>query len=264
KEERNIVGTNFIVSFIEINFEVNFLVILDLLFMLSILINISETPNKPINAGTKFIPFIRFCVPKVNLGAAVVGSIPIIATRWPKHAVITPFNGESAETLEMIRKPNIVNAKNSGAPNCKAILANKGEKKVRVRTLNKPPNVEATTTVLIALPTSPFCAKGYPSKTVAAAAGVPGIRIRIEATEPPNVPPINTETIKVIEANGDMPKVKGRSKAIVIVDVSPGIDPTTIPNKTPITIVSKISMDKICSNPCSNISFFLSFVKSIK
>ena len=36
-----------------------------------------------------------------------------------------------------------------------------------------------------ALPASPFCARGYPSKQVAAAAGVPGVLIKIAVIAPP-------------------------------------------------------------------------------
>ena len=36
-----------------------------------------------------------------------------------------------------------------------------------------------------ALPASPFCASGYPSKHVAAAAGVPGVLIKTAVIAPP-------------------------------------------------------------------------------
>ena len=41
-----------------------------------------------------------------------------------------------------------------------------------------------------AFPASPFAARGYPSKQVATDEGVPGIRSRIAATRPPEMPPI--------------------------------------------------------------------------
>ena len=44
-----------------------------------------------------------------------------------------------------------------------------------------------TTAIPRALPASPFCANGYPSKVVAAAAEVPGVLIKIAVIDPAKV-----------------------------------------------------------------------------
>ena len=50
-----------------------------------------------------------------------------------------------------------------------------------------PPMVLATTATPSALPASPRCANGNPSKVVAAAAEVPGVLIRMAVIDPAKV-----------------------------------------------------------------------------
>src|SRR4030042_928538 len=82
-------------------------------------------------------------------------------------------------------RPNEANAKYSGAEKRRAKLARIGAKKAKHSAVKVPPTPEEIVAMPMALPASPFCAMGYPSKTVAAAAGVPGVLIRIEAMPPP-------------------------------------------------------------------------------
>ena len=96
-----------------------------------------------------------------------------------------PFRGDRPARVTTTESPKTARAKYSGALNRRAKLARIGAKKVRQRAVKVPPMPEATVAMPIALPANPFWAMGYPSKTVAAAAGVPGVLIRMEAIPPP-------------------------------------------------------------------------------
>jgi hypothetical protein len=87
--------------------------------------------------------------------------------------------------LEIMLIPKKAKAKVSGALNFRAMLARVGAIKISIMPLIMPPPKEATVEIPKALPDSPLRVKGYPSKTVAAADGVPGVLIRIAVMEPP-------------------------------------------------------------------------------
>ena len=57
----------------------------------------------------------------------------------------------------------------------------------RMITEKMPPIALETTATPSARPASPFCARGKPSKVVAAAAEVPGVLIKMAVIEPANV-----------------------------------------------------------------------------
>ena len=96
-----------------------------------------------------------------------------------------PFSGDFPVRVTVTDRPKTARAKYSGALNRSAKLARIGAKKVRQSAVKVPPMPEAIVAMPMALPAIPFCAKGYPSNTVAAAAGVPGVLIRMEAIPPP-------------------------------------------------------------------------------
>jgi hypothetical protein len=60
-----------------------------------------------------------------------------------------------------------------------------GAKNIKQNVEMIPPLVEAMVATPIAFPASPFWERGYPSRTVAAAEGVPGVEIRIADMDPP-------------------------------------------------------------------------------
>ncbi len=96
-----------------------------------------------------------------------------------------PFSGDLPVRVTVTESPKTARAKYSGALNRRAKLARIGAKKVRQRAVKVPPIPEAIVAMPMALPAMPFWARGYPSNTVAAAAGVPGVLIRMEAMPPP-------------------------------------------------------------------------------
>ena len=81
----------------------------------------------------------------------------------------------------------------------------KGLKKVMVKAPIRPPQKDANNAIERALPASPRCPMGYPSRMVAAAAGVPGVLISIAAMEPPYIAPQKMPRSKPAEGIIDMP-----------------------------------------------------------
>ena len=86
--------------------------------------------------------------------------------------------------LAIILKPKSPSAKYSGGPNFSASLTNGTANKTSAIVPIRPPVTEDTIDIPKALPGSPFLHIGYPSTTVAAAAGVPGVPIQIAVIEP--------------------------------------------------------------------------------
>ena len=78
-----------------------------------------------------------------------------------------------------------MSAKNSGGPNLRANEAMKPVKKINAMLDTKSGKHEEYNAICNALFAWPFCANGKPSKTVHAAAGVPGVFIKIAGIEPP-------------------------------------------------------------------------------
>ena len=80
------------------------------------------------------------------------------------------------QEIEMMTdKPKIASVKNSAGPNFSAIFEMSGDKNVMTSAPMIPPLKEENKAIVNARPGSPFCPIGYPSSTVAAAAGVPGV-----------------------------------------------------------------------------------------
>jgi len=123
--------------------------------------------------------------PNVSRGQPDKGSKPIVVIINPNIPEIKPFKIDFPETVIMMPRPKKAKAKNSGGPNFKAILAICGEQKVIIKALINPPKKDAMVAMPIAFPANPFLPITYPSNTVAAAEGVPGIPIKIAEIDPP-------------------------------------------------------------------------------
>jgi len=79
---------------------------------------------------------------------------------------------------------------------------------------------------------------GYPSMHVAAAAGVPGVEMRIALISPPCMAPTYTPSKTMRAAiGGSIWYVKGTRSAMVIVAVRPGSAPAMMPTVMPIIII---------------------------
>ena len=86
--------------------------------------------------------------------------------------------------------PNIAKAKYSALENCNASFANCGERIIKQSELKIPPDKLANVDSPSARPGCfRVTAMGYPSKVVAADAGVPGVFSKIAEIEPPYMAP---------------------------------------------------------------------------
>ena len=149
------------------------------IFGLTMLASIGEgSPIKNLIAGA-------FGILISTVGKDFIKSLPTVEIKIPNAPAIKFLIGLPSPIDASIVKPKIANAKYSGWPNSYASWARIGAKKTRIITLKIPPTVLETVAIPKALPASPFWAKGYPSKQVAAAAGVPGVLIRTAVIAPP-------------------------------------------------------------------------------
>lgn len=105
----------------------------------------------------------------------------------PNPPEISPFVIDLVLAPAIIVNPNIDNQKYSAGPNFNASVANVGANKYKDIELRIPPIKEAMTAVPKAFPAFPFNVSSYPSIAVAAAAGVPGVRISIADIDPPKI-----------------------------------------------------------------------------
>ena len=148
-------------------------------------------------------------------------SIPIIDTKIPNIAPIIPFATFPFDTLAMIERPKIAMQKYSGGPNNLVIFAILGAANSNTNALNVPPTNDAYNAIVNAFSGLPFFVIGYPSRSVAAFAGVPGVLIRIAVIEPPYVPPQYNPRHRRIAGIGSNVYVSGRQRIIARQHVVP-------------------------------------------
>jgi hypothetical protein len=135
--------------------------------------------------------------------------------------------------------PNRTSIAISGCPKAKMMGIIRGTIIRAKNTGNIPPAIELTTAALIALPASPFCVIGNPSKHVAALAVSPGMFSSIEVM-PPEV-----NTTACIAINNSMAVSAGRVKrkgskiATMVPPPRPGIMPTNKPIITDKNMINK-------------------------
>jgi len=162
----------------------------------------SEMARNPISMGIRPIPSNNSALPKVRRGEPVIGSSPMQASRTPAAIAATPF-----QELPRCSEIRLSSAKNtriaySAGPNRIATAARTPAPKIRTMSENESPNTEANRTVCMAFPPFPRRARGLPSMTVAAAAGVPGVRSRMAGMLDPNRDPLNMASIIGIPTQG--------------------------------------------------------------
>jgi hypothetical protein len=150
----------------------------------------------------------------------------------PKKPAIHPLRGSlGAVNAPQIVIPKIASHANSQEPNIKAIRPKRGAIVKIDKTPIKEPIAEAVVAVLRAVAPCPDLARGYPSRVVAAFAGVPGILIRIAERDPPYIAPTYIQISITIAMSDGKPKVSPVRRAIPIVAVSPGRAPMIIPRR---------------------------------
>lgn len=107
----------------------------------------------------------------------------------PKNALTRPLEIDLPEIAMMTDSPNTASMNISPGPNDIAMPAIVGERNVITSAPMMPPQKEENIAMESARPACPFWHIGYPSSSVAAAAGVPGAWMRMAEIDPPYMPP---------------------------------------------------------------------------
>ena len=134
-----------------------------------------ERENKPIIIGIIDRPDSRNDIPKVYLGNPVDKSIPTSPITKPNTPAVSPFITDPLTRLPIIVSPNTAIKKYSGALNFKEIKDSGGANKSRATALIQPPITDEIVLTPRALRPCPLRVSLYPSRAVAAEAGVPGV-----------------------------------------------------------------------------------------
>jgi hypothetical protein len=140
----------------------------------------------------------------------------------------------------------------SGGEKLLANLASVGAATIKTNPPNSPPSADAEIAMPIASEARPLCAIGYPSNSVAAASGVPGIRSRIAEIDPPHDPPTKMEIRNPIAGMGGSEIAAGNKRMMPIRGPSPGSAPTRRPIMMPRNISPIDSGVKNNSKPYRN------------
>src|SRR5680860_33206 len=115
--------------------------------------------------------------------------MPIVLMIKPTHRAMNPLMRLPLESVTAAVNENTRRANISAGPNFKANLAIGNARNTINITLIIPPIKEAQALMANALPAWPLRVMGYPSQQVTIAEASPGVLIRIDAREPPNIAP---------------------------------------------------------------------------
>ena len=139
------------------------------------------------------------------------------------------------------------------------MLASSGAMNIRQSVDTRPPMNDANDAIPMAFPAFPFCASGYPSRTVAAADGVPGVLSNTADMDPPYIDPQKRPQSMTSATSLGSIYTRGRSRMMPIDPESPGIAPMIIPIIMPKTIRTNVVGWKTAAKPesiYSNIGTF--------
>src|SRR5660398_154140 len=183
-------------------------------FPLTVRFIISASAKTPMTKGISCIPSHKYTVPKLYRISPVITLCPTKDNMIPNPPANRPFKMFPWAATTMAPSPNKMNINVSGAPNAVTAIRINGKAKIKIKTPNTAPAPEAVADMPRALPASPFCAIGYPSKQVAAFTAVPGALIIIALIEPPTgFPPIIPAYMN-IACSGSIPNVRGSTRPV--------------------------------------------------
>ena len=196
--------------------------------------------KSPTRRGSTFRPPMSITESKVNRAEPVITSTPTQLKSSPTKPEISPFRKSLLE-LAIRVSPNSARAKYSGAWNFSAHFASTGEMAMRQIPLKIPPVTEAIRATVMAFPAFPFWARGWPSRDVAAAEGVPGVWIRIAGMEPPYMEPQKIPAMTTRAWTMSSLYTSGSSRMIPMDPESPGMAPITMPLTQPTIIIKNVT-----------------------
>jgi len=109
----------------------------------------------------------------------------MVPISMPPISIARPLSGLPPDTVDAAIRASRMAAKYSAAPNERATRTIAGAMSIKARIPSDPPQNELNAAVNNAVPAFPCLAKGWPSRTVMALPGVPGMLRRIDVIEPP-------------------------------------------------------------------------------
>ena len=214
----------------------------------------SERAKSPISNGMMDIPLSRFTILKVKRRVVMVGSRPTVASNRPRLPDMSPLIIDLPATPATIVREKIISMAISGGPNRRAMEARGAATAMSTRSEQKSAKVEEYLAILSAFTPLPCLVRVYPSRTVHAEAGVPGVFRRMAVIEPPKIPPLYAPTSSMMDVTKSRSKVIGNIRATAIVAVRPGMVPTIRPRVEPTMIARMCCQCRIMPRPTMRFS----------
>ena len=153
----------------------------------SVLNRTSATPNKPITSGTMPMPSIRWMLPKVRRGCALMLSRPMSPSTRPRQAMNSAFAIEPCVRKVSMTRPSTIRLKYSAGPNAIATSASRGAISIKRMIAKVPAMKEPSAEMPSAGPARPRFAISWPSRHVTTEAASPGMLTRIDVVDPPYI-----------------------------------------------------------------------------
>jgi hypothetical protein len=150
-----------------------------------------------------------------------------------------PLTSVPEERETITARPNSAKENISAGPNMRESLARGGERNTNVNPDTIAPRVEPNMEALKARVAFPFFDSAYPSRAVAADAGVPGMLSVMAGMDPAYVPAFQMAIRKRMPISAGKIKVSGSKMVMAAAAVKPGIAPNMIPIITPTSMARR-------------------------
>lgn len=149
----------------------------------------SDRAKTPMASARMLIPDASSGRPKVRRWTPGSSSVPTNPSRMPSSTMATAFHTDPwASTIDATR-PRIIRAKESGAPNCRAMPDSGGANSAMITVETVPAENDAMAAAASAAPARPFRAIRCPSSAVTTLDASPGRFIRMAVIKPPYCAP---------------------------------------------------------------------------
>src|SRR5262245_23767970 len=177
------------------------------------------------------------------------GSRPMVASQRPMVPASNPLTRAPPLSEATKVMPTRASMKNSGEPNVSTSGRTIGMVRASTRAPNTAPKSELIMAAPRARPASPFLAMAWPSTTVAAVVGSPGIPKRIEVMSPVVLVTAAIPSRNANASTGFILKMNGSMRARVVGPPRPGRMPTANPMTMPMSIRPNAGHAKVWSRP---------------
>jgi len=210
----------------------------------------SPTTNRPTATSTMSTPSVSAGQPPVSRSTPLTDSTPTQASASPTNKAVTPRSVLLPTAALTAPKASTISMKVSAWPSPWATPATQGATHTTSSDARVPAMNEPIAAVASATPARPFRAMRCPSMAVTMLALSPGVLSRMEAVEPPYMPP-QAIAMKKMKASV-MPtwKVMGSSSATATEGPNPGSTPRAVPSRQPARANIRCSGVLASTRPC--------------